>query len=293
MESWRQKLERRATKVVTGALMPDLNKQMAMEGLFDAPTTASGTLEHVLVEDNGADVTVFSFSGFDILFAGQARFEFRNALQGLGQNANFVFIRDIQRTGFHLAPDKSKDGLAFYEAEVTRIKSELGAKRNIAIGSSSGGMAALWFGARCGLDEAVVFGAALTPWGFMRAPNVARMLFNIPLLWREPSAYTELLTIMMGAFWGTPPLLWRFGRAKMMDPLQALQMRKESPLKITYFYGRHSVGDAWHAAMLRDVPAVRLVPLPTGRHNTPAYLKDRGQLGMSLDAALADHGELA
>lgn len=286
MGGWLKRLELRATKVVTGAFMPELNKQMAMEGLFEENPTGAAA-EHLLVEDNGADVTVFSFSGFDVLFAGQARFEFRNAMRGLGERANYVFIRDVLRTGFHAAPDGQNNGPAFYEAEVNRLKAELGATRNIAIGSSSGGTAALWFGARCGMDEAVVFGPALTPYGFMRWPNVSRMLFNFPLLIREPSAYWELVVVIMGAFWATPGVLRRFGEENLMDPLGALRERAESPLQVTYIYGKHSHGDRWHVSLTEGIPGIRFNPLPTGRHNTPAYLKARGELNATLDAALA------
>jgi hypothetical protein len=38
--------------------------------------------------------------------------------------------------------------------------------------------------------------------------------------------------------------------------------------------------------MMEEFEQVRLVALPTGRHNTPAFLKERGQLAMAIQAGL-------
>lgn len=284
MRSWLAAVESKVTPWAVGLLMPDLARQMKAEGLFEKqPTTAKP--EYMVVEDNGADVTIFSFSGFDVLYAGFARFEFQRVLQQIGCKANLVFIRDIHRLGFHVTPDNQPGGLEFYEREINRVKEELGAKTNIAIGSSSGGAAAMWFASRCQMDEAVIFGAALTAKGFLRPQHLLATFFNFSMLVREPAAYFELLLVTLGAWWGGKPLLKRVGSAHLMNPLEAYKAAVKAP-KITFYYGARSITDAWHAKMMAHFEKVRLVPLPTARHNTPAFLKQRGQLGMALEAGM-------
>lgn len=284
MSNWYKTTETWVTRVVVGTFMPDLAKQMHDEGLFDEKNIPT----HIEVEDNGADITIFSFSGFDVLFAGLARFEFRSALKDIGEDANFVFIRDIHRTGFHLSPTRERDGLSFFEAEINRVKQELGSSRNVAVGSSSGGMAALYFASRCAMDEAIVFGAVLSSEGYKRWSNLFRSIIDIKLLFREPAAYFESLVVVLGGRWGISKLKREYGSSDFMNPLEAYGARGDTAPKVTYYYGARSHIDAWHAAMLEDKDAVRLVPLPTGRHNTPSYLKQRGQLSMAIAAAIDD-----
>ncbi|MFM1921177.1 MAG: hypothetical protein RLZZ303_2811 [Candidatus Hydrogenedentota bacterium] len=286
MREFLKRAEARATKWVVGLFMPDLARQMQAEGLFEQPAEGAAP-EYMVVEDHGADITIFSFSGFDILYAGFARYEFRKVLNEIGCKANLVFIRDPNRMGFHVTPDNQPGGLEFFEAEINRIKEQLGAQHNVAVGSSSGGSAALWFATRCGFDEAVIFGAALTAEGFCKPAHVCATLLNLRQLLREPSGYFEMLVVTLGAWWGRKPLLKRFGRDGLMNPLAAYQNAHPSAPRITYYYGARAFTDAWHARMMAAYDRVRLVPLPTGRHNTPAFLKERGQLAMALQAGMS------
>lgn len=286
MPSLRERVEAKVTPLIVGLFMPDLARQMKAEGLFDKPEPAS-TPEYMVVENNGADVTIFSFSGFDVLYAGFARFEFQRVLKQIGCNANFVFIRDIHRLGFHFTPDNQPGGLEFFEREINRVKEELGAKHNIAVGSSSGGSAALWFSTRCNMDEAILFGAVLKAHSFLKPEHLLMTFFNMGMLLREPRAYFELLMVTIGAWWGSKPLLKRMGSTSgLMNPLEAYTAAQASAPKITFYYGARSVTDAWHAKMMQPFDKVRLVPLPTARHNTPAFLKQRGQLAMALEAGM-------
>ncbi len=285
MRGFMARAEALITRWTVGLIMPDLAKQMQAEGLFDKPAT-DAVPEYMVVEDNGADITIFSFSGFDVLYAGFARFEFQRVLKQIGCRANLVFIRDPNRMGFHVTPDNQPNGLSFFENEINRVKEQLGAKHNIAVGSSSGGSAALWFATRCGFDEAVIFGAALTAEGFCKPAHVCATLLNLRQLLREPSGYFEMLLVTAGAWWGRKPLLKRFGADGLMNPLAAYREAHPHAPRITYYYGARAFTDAWHARMMAAFDRVRLVPLPTGRHNTPAFLKERGQLGMALQAGM-------
>ncbi len=76
MRGFMARAEALVTRWTVGLIMPDLAKQMQAEGLFDKPA-ADAVPEYMVVEDNGADITIFSFSGFDVLCAGFARFEFQ------------------------------------------------------------------------------------------------------------------------------------------------------------------------------------------------------------------------
>lgn len=57
------------------------------------------------VENNGADITIFCFASGAVLYAGLPTFEFRKILQDTGCKLNLVFLRDIRRMGYHVAPD--------------------------------------------------------------------------------------------------------------------------------------------------------------------------------------------
>ena len=127
---------------------------------------------------------------------------------------------------------------------------------------------------------------ALTAEGFCKPAHVCATLLNLRQLLREPSGYFEMLVVTLGAWWGRKPLLKRFGRDGLMNPLAAYQNAHPSAPRITYYYGARAFTDAWHARMMGAYDRVRLVPLPTGRHNTPAFLKERGQLAMALQAGM-------
>lgn len=287
-----QRAEAAVTRWTVGLFMPDLAKQMQAEGLFDKPE-AGEKPEYLVVEDNGADITIFSFSGFDVLYAGFARFEFQRVLKEIGCKANLVFVRDLNRTGFHATPDNGPGGLEFYELEIREVMQRLGAKRNVAIGSSSGGAAALWFSTRCKMDEAIVFGAVLTADGFLRPRLLLASLLNLRQLFREPAAYFELMVVALGAWWGAKPLGKRFGHDALMNPLEAYRRSQPDHPRVTFYYGKNAPTDAFHAHMMQDFQNVRLMPLPTGRHNTPAYLKERGKLAQALQDGMRPELEVA
>lgn len=269
--------------------MPDLARQMQAEGVFDANSGVYTEADCIRVEDNGADITVLAFSGLDVLYAGLARYEFQNALHALGKSANYVFVRDPHRIGFHLTPEGHPGGLPFYEALITRTMKALGAGRNIAIGSSIGGSAAFYFGTRCRMDQVLIFGAAFEVGTFTKPRMLARTIFDVPKLFREPRAYFEMLIVSIAAGWAGRQLTRRFGAENVARPLEVYAATKHRP-DITLFYGETAWPDAAQAQQLAAISDARLVPLPTGRHNTPAFLKQHGQLSACLareiDAAL-------
>lgn len=277
-------------------LMPDLARQLQQEGVFvvdPAAAAAAGQPEFLRIEDRGADLTIFAFSGLDVLYAGLARFEFQGTLRRLGQEANLVFVRDLHRAGFHLRPDGEPGGLAFFEREIRAVMDRLGASRNIAIGSSIGGAAAFYFGTRCGMQQAIIFGAAFELDAFTAPRMVLRTLFDVKKLFTEPRAYVEMIVVTLSAAWGKRQLVRRFGHDGVARPLETYRGASPRPA-VSLIYGATAWPDARQAGLLREMdPAAHLVPLPTGRHNTPSFLKQRGQLAEALAAAIAHHAAAA
>ena len=268
--------------------MPDLAQQMEQEGMLDLPKEGeTPKVEYMKVEDNGADLTIFAFSGLDVMFAGLARYEFQKVLRDLNLKANFVFLRDVHRMGFQLTPDGQPGGPAFYIAEIQRTMAELGSTRNIAIGSSIGGSVAFSYGCTAGMDELVLFGAALNLDGFCAPGMVRKCLFDVRQLFREPRAYAELLIVTLAAGWAKKSLSEKVGVENLSMPLDAYAKAVKKPA-ITVMYGATAWPDVGQAAVIQDYPRTRLVPLPTGRHNTPAFLKARGELSKYIADAIAN-----
>lgn len=268
--------------------MPDLARQMEQDGLLDLPREGEApSIEFMKVENNNADVTIFAFSGLDVLFAGLARYEFQRVLHDLGMNANFVFMRDVHRMGFQLKPDGSPGGAEFYVEAIKKTMAELGASRNIAIGSSIGGSAAFAFGTAAGMDELVLFGAAFNFDGFSAPGMVTKCALDWRKLLREPRAYAELLIVTLAARWAVKSFEKKVGVNNVTRPLDLYQQSEKKPA-LTLLYGETSWPDAAQAALVRGFARTRLVPLPTGRHNTPAFLKARGELAPRIAEAIAN-----
>ncbi|MBI2422927.1 MAG: hypothetical protein HYV27_08880 [Candidatus Hydrogenedentes bacterium] len=283
-----KKIENKLTQVSLRAFMPDLARQMQAEGTFDIGNVGNIQVtrdDYLKIVDNGADVTIFAFSGLDVLYAGLARFEFQKVLNELGYEANFVFVRDLNRIGFHLTPDCKPGGLEFYENVIRETKEQLGAPYNIAIGSSMGAFAAFNFGTRCGMDQIIMFGAAFAVDGYTSWRGIFRTFFDAKKFFTEPRAYFELVLVTIGACWVYRQMVKWVGNANIAAPLRLFHELDHKP-RITLFYGATAWADAGAAESIRSYPNVRLIPLPTGRHNTPAFLKQRGDFAESIAAEI-------
>jgi pimeloyl-ACP methyl ester carboxylesterase len=220
-----------------------------------------------------------------VLYAGLARYEFQKVLHSLNLQANFVFVRDVHRIGFHLRPDGSPGGLAFYEEHLRDVMQRLGSSRNIAIGSSIGGGAALYFGTRCAMSQLIIFGAAFTLDGFTAPGTLLKTIFDVKKIFVEPRAYAEMLIVSISALWGSRQLAKRFGAENVARPLDVYRAAEPRPM-VTLFYGATAWPDVRQAAMLGAIPGTTLIPLPTGRHNTPSFLKQHGRLADAIAQAI-------
>lgn len=280
-----------ALRILLRAVMPDLAQRMDAEGQFEVTNDAASALEeanYMLVEDRGAPITIFIFSGLDVLYAGLARYEFQGVLRKLGFDANLVFLRDCQRLAFHVTPDGKPGGDRFYEQVINDVKARLGASHNIALGSSIGGTVAIIFGTRCNFDHIISFGAPFEFDVYSRPRRILKSLFDVKKFFQEPSGYWEMLLVTPASLWAVRHLLRRAQIEKVPDILGDYR-RKEPRPYISAFYGETAWPDVEQVQYLKEFPEVTLLPVPTGRHNTPVVLKRRGCFAETMAREILRH----
>lgn len=265
-------------------IQPAEAKRMEQDGALALPKIAGALpedMDFVYIDDQGADLTVFAFSGMDSLFAGRARYEFRKFFSLLEMPCNLVCFRDPRTAAFHVGFDGVTPGIDYYSEKVSEVMAQLGARYNVALGSSSGGQAAFAFGTRCKMDKIIAFSPAF-PHSVYRSPrNALKSLLSIDNLFREPQAYIETMIVTIAVTW--------------MEDVTARRARLNVPLKIwdtwgwyegagddrppaSVYYGKRSRPDSRQARMLSQFPQVTLNPVDTARHNVPAFLLQRDQL---------------
>lgn len=280
-----------ALRVFLRICMPDLARRMEAEGQFTVEDDAANALEeanYLLIEDNGAPVTIVIFSGLDVLYAGLARYEFQGVLRRIDFDANLVFLRDCQRTGFFVSPDGEPGGEVFYERVINEVLDRLGAQHNIALGSSIGGTSAIIYGTRCNFQHIISFGAPFEFDVYTRPRRVLKSLFDGKKFFTEPAAYWEMLLVTSAAAWGVRQILRRAKLTRVPDIVGRYRSREDRPY-ISAFYGETAWPDVEQAQFLADIPEVTLLPLPTGRHNTPVFLKRQGTFESTMATEIARH----
>lgn len=264
--------------------VPAWANEMEREDLFRVravPLEQADESDYILVEDHGADVTIFVFSGLDGLFGGGARFEFKGFFSKLGCPYNLVFVRELRGYFYHLEPNGAPGGLDFYERKLNDIKKRLGATYNVSMGLSAGGSAAFYFGARCGMDKVIGFCPSFPISVFSGRGAWLRHAFNFKKLITDFPAYAEVTAVSL---WGT---LANHRLEKLVGPsevwdVKSTYLNNASRPQATIVYGATCQQDRAQAKGLADVPGVTLRPIPTGYHNVPGELKKRGELGALL-----------
>lgn len=272
-------------RLTTRLFLPHLAKQMTEEGafyLYDGRDADAELDRYIIVEDHGADVTIFCFSGLAVLVAGLCRRAFRELFPNEGRDFNFVFLRDLRRMAYHVAPDGQRNGLAFYTDKVRQTMESLGAKHNIAVGDSVGGSAAFYFGTKCAMDHIVAFSPAFPETVFTAPHAQLKTYFDVGKLFTHPGAYIELLLVTVSACWARRQIRKAVGEDALWDVMAEYRNAGADRPTATVFYGEKSGPDARQAALLSDLPTVKLAPLPTGRHDCPAYLRRRGTLAEAI-----------
>lgn len=238
--------------------------------------------QYIQIEDNGADVTIVSFAGMAILFAGMPQFEFRRILRESAKGCNLVFVRDMRRTGYLEAPDGTATGADFYTRLVGDALERLGSTYNIALGASAGGAEAFYLASRLPIHQIITFAPAFPPEVYLEWRTQLATYFNIRQLLREPAAYFEVLLVTLGGVYLHRRASRLLGKDWMPDITASYQGIEPEPPRATIFYGERSIPDRNQALMHQDIPQIHVRPLPTGRHNCAGFLKKRGQLGEAL-----------
>ncbi len=274
----------------TRIFLPGLARNMEQEGIFRLYEGESGNVEeseYVLIEDRGAPLTVFIYSGLDALFAGEPRYEFRKQLSGIQLPFNTVFFRELRRLSYHVSPSGGKDGLAFYEAKTRELMARLGGKVTVAMGSSGGAAAALYFGSRCGMDHIVAFSPGLHINAYTSLRSQLRTYFDLPKLFREPNAYAECVLVAISAAYAEADIYRHVGKENFWNVIGAFREAGDKRPGVSVFYGDRCHFDVAQTKEFLPYPSARLCPVPTGRHNSPLALKLRGELGSALTRELS------
>jgi pimeloyl-ACP methyl ester carboxylesterase len=248
----------------------DFRDKGAAGGSADIPSC-------VEVEDNGADTTLICFAGMAALYAAMPKFEFRKTLVSTDVNCNFIWVRDIHRSGYNLAPDGSPDGFGYYTRSIGEALAGLKPSHAVAIGASGGGAAAFAFSGTLPVAQVIAFNPAFPPEDYGSAANRRAAILNCRKLLRAPRDYFEIVLLTLSARY-----LWRrlcrlVGEENILDVTECY-LRKSQPVRAVVIYSDDCAPDAELALRLKDIPEVTLVPVPSGRHNCMAELKHRGEL---------------
>lgn len=280
----RDRAKETVARGITRMFLPQLAKKMEEEGtfhLFEGENAPVNLDDYFVVDDRGADLTIFAFAGMDVLFAGEPRFEFRKQLSSLNQPFNMVFVREMRRMLYHVSPYGKPDGLEFYTKHIEEIKNRIGASRNVAMGSSGGGSAAFFFGSLCGFDKIIAFSPAF-PWGTWTSwPAQSHCYFDLKKLVTAPGEYAESALVAASGLMVEYQMYRDLGQERLWNVNEAY-LNRSPRVPATIIYGERCYPDKMQALKLKHEPGVKLIPVKTGRHNCPAALKAEGRLSQVL-----------
>lgn len=282
------RLLRPVARLIVKTFFPGIAKSLEEEGQFDLNSTSASEIDlaqHIDVEDNGSDTTLICFAGMAVLYAAMPKFEFRKTLSESGGSYNYVWVRDIYRAYYDLAPDGSPTGLAFYTRIVGDVLAKLGSKHNIAIGASGGGAAAFAFSGFLPIHQIIAFNPAFPMEDYCSPQNMRGLIFDIGRLLRYPRIYLEMFFVVVGVRYLLQRSHRLVGVEHMMKPLECY-LRKQPPVPATVFYSDACLPDARQIRQFLGIPSVVLKPIASRRHNCMAELKQRGELGSLI------HGEI-
>lgn len=271
------------TRRIIRAFFPGIAQSLEHEGQFQLndASSADGAIDlsqYIDVEDNGSDTTIICFAGMAVLYAAMPKFEFRKTLTVSGDTYNFIWVRDVYRAFYDVAPDGSPTGYTFYSRLLTDALEKLHSKCNVAIGASAGGAAAFTFSGVLPIHRIIAFNPTFPLEAYCSRRNMFDMLLDVRKLLRTPNTYIETILVVLGVRY----LLHRnyriVGAENMTRPLERY-LSKQSPVHATVFYSTGCPADARQVEQFRNVATVSTIPVVSGRHNCMAEMKERGELG--------------
>ncbi len=285
-------MKEKILRTVTRLIAPKLAANMEREGSGGITEFGANEMEQfVEIEDRGSDVTIFSFAGLAALYAGLPSFEFKKMLRSGGEDYNLVFFRDIRRLCYHVTPDGEPGGLDFYETAIRDAMARLGSRHNIAMGVSVGGSAALYFAAKCGMQQVIGFSPGYPLTVYCSALNQMRTFLDLPRLIFRPKAYAELALVTLATGWSHRRLCKMLGEENLWPVLDTYAAAQPRP-QATIFYGEKCRPDARQATSFDGVAEVKRVAVPTVYHNCAGFLKDRGELAKVIHQEIRDYSPL-
>ena len=233
---------------------------------------------YIKVEDNGSDTTLISLAGMAMLYAGMPKFELRKTLQNLGGHYNFMWVRDIHRYNYAVAPDGSSNSLDFFARIIGDALSRLRSSHNIAIGSSGGGAVAIGLSGMLPIHRVIAFNPVFREKDYGSSKNTRKAIFDLRKVLPKPRAYIEgiLVTISGTPMWKR--LRWLVGEQHIPDIMEQY-LRKNPPAQTVIFYSTNFLPDAEQALIFKDIPTVSLKPIHSKQHTFMIELKQRGELG--------------
>ena len=273
-------------KLLSRIFLPSLAKSMAEEGTFDFTSPdGEGTFDRskfIQVEDKGSDVTIVSFAGAAVLFAGMPQFEFRKMLNENENNYNLVFVRDPRRSAYFEHPKGGPGGIEFYMPLVNETLEELGSSYNVALGASAGGAGAFYVSSFANIHQIVAFAPGFPPVVYTKPMTQLRTYFNIRKLLAEPAAYAEVVLVTIAAQLVMLKVNRLLDGVRMPDITQCYLDVEPVPPRATIFYGERCLPDRLQAMYHKDISSITIKAIDSGRHNCAADLKKRGILGKTI-----------
>ena len=282
-------MKEKVLRSLTRLFAPELAANMERGGSGGITEFGANEVDQFMeVDDRGADVTIFSFAGLAALYAGLPSFEFKKLLRSGGKDYNLVFFRDIRRLCYHVTPTGEPEGLDFYETAIRDVMKQLGSKHNVAMGVSVGGSAALYFGAKCGMQQVIGFSPGYPLTVYCGGLNQLKTFFDIPRLVLRPKAYAELALVTLATGWSYRQLCKMKGKKNLWPVLETFTTASPRP-KATIFYGQHCRPDARQATFFDGLENVKKVPVPTVYHNCAGFLKQRGDLANTIHNEIVNY----
>jgi hypothetical protein len=189
-----------------------------------------------------------------------------------------VWVRDIHRFNYAVAPDGSPNSLAFFARIIGDALSNLRSSHNVAIGSSGGGAAAIGLSGMLPIHRVIAFNPVFREEVYGSSKNIRKALFDWRKALSQPSAYLEGFFIPFHSRYSWKRNCQLVGEEHIPD-FRKHYLLKSQPAQAVIFYSTNSLSDTKQAMMFQDIPTVTLKPVRSNRHTCMVELKQRGELG--------------
>jgi pimeloyl-ACP methyl ester carboxylesterase len=279
-------------KWIQAALTPVNTAPVSFRDLWQEPNfTAEQILDYCEVIDNRAETTIVCFAGLALGFAGLPSFEFRKSLGVTGEDFNLLFVRDIRRFWYHLAPDGTPHGLNFYAQAVQTLSQQLGTRYLVTLGVSAGGYAALYFGWRLGAHRIIAFSPQTNL--IVSLQSTLPQLLGFDRIWLHPRQYLREELMVGLALRRRSKLLSQQLEFTHWGDLSQIHSQNPNPQTQTHlYYCQHNHLDRQQAIWLQGWTRTHVHACDCDLHNVAGYLRDRDQLFSVIMSHLSEMNQI-